>query len=55
MEAEITREAVCKNIVIEQHLIPTKGEHIKARTEKGDQSRMDVAATGVFSPMDRQP
>ena len=53
VEAEIMREAGCKNVVIEQHLIPTKGDHLKARTEKGDQSRMDVAATGVFSPMER--
>ena len=34
-------------------MIPTKGDHLRARTEKGDQSRMDVAATGVFSPMER--
>ena len=53
VEAEIMREAGCKNVVIEQHLIPTKGDHLKARTEKGVQSRMDVAATGVFSPMER--
>ena len=53
VEAEIMREAGCKNVVLEQHLIPTKGDHLKARTGKGDQSRMDVAATGVFSPMER--
>ena len=40
-------------MVTEQHLIPTKGDHLRARTEKGDQSRMDMAATGVFSPMER--
>ena len=47
------REAGCKDVQVEQHLIPTKGDHLRARTEKGDQSRMDVAATGVFSPMER--
>ena len=53
VEAEIMRGAGCKSVVIEQHLISTKGDHLKARTNKGDQSEMDVAATGVFSPMER--
>ena len=43
-------EAGCKDVVVEQHLIPTKGDHLRARTEKGDRSRMNIAATGVFSP-----
>ena len=53
VEAEFMKEARCKDVVTEQHLIPTKGGHLRARTEKGDQSRMDIAATGVFSPMER--
>ena len=53
VEADIMKEARCKDVVTEQHLIPTKGDHLRARTEKGDQSRMDIAATGVFSPMER--
>ena len=51
--AEIMREAGCKDVVVEQHLIPAKRDHLRARTEKGDHSRMDVAATRVFSPMER--
>ena len=53
VEADIMKEARCKDVVTEQHLIPTKGDHLRARTEKGDQSRTDIAATGVFSPMER--
>ena len=36
VDTEIMREAGCKNVVIEQHLNPTKakGDHLKARTEK---------------------
>ena len=38
VEAVIMREAGCKDVAIEQHLITTKGDHLRARTEKGDQS-----------------
>ena len=53
VEAEIMRGAGCTSVVIEQHLISTKGDHLKARTNEGDQSEINVTATGVFSPMER--
>ena len=52
-EAELMREAGCKDVRTEQFLIPTQGDHLRRGTEKGDQARMDVAATGVYGRLER--
>lgn len=52
-EAELMREAGCKDVRTEQCLIPTQGDHLRRRTERGDQARMDVAATGVYGRLER--
>lgn len=34
---------------VQPPLIPIKGDHLKAQTNKGYQARFDIAATGIWN------
>ena len=52
-EADLMREAGARNVQVEPTLIPTRGDHLRAQTNRADQSRLDVAATGVWNSFER--
>ena len=52
-EADLMREAGARNVQVEPALIPTRGDHLRARTNRTDQSRLDVAATGIWNAFER--
>ena len=52
VEAEFLREC-CRNVQLEPSLQPTKGDHLRARTNCEDQARADIAATGLWNSFQR--
>ena len=51
-EADFLRE-ICKGVETEPRLIPTKAEEMDASSNSKDQARLDIAATGLWSPFER--
>ena len=51
LEASILRD-VCKDVKIEPELLPV-GNSSVGNSTKGEKSRLDVSAVGVWSPMER--
>ena len=45
--ADLMREAGARNVQVEPTLIPTRGDYLRARTNRTDQSRLDVASMGI--------
>ena len=52
-EADLMREAGARNVQLEPTLIPTRGDHLRAQTNRADQSRLDIAATGIWNAFER--
>ena len=50
LNAEMQRE-VCRDVVVEPHLLPVRGEEIDGET--GDQSRLDISSRGIWSSFER--
>ena len=51
-EADFLRE-ICRDVITEPGLQPTRGDLLKATANNKDQARLDIAATGLWSRFER--